>query len=145
MSRDSSRRSSWRSSISSLADLLKEHHAAVNGAYAALHGGPRQHPARHDVPRVSYSPEDRHYRHFRDAPLPSRRRTTIQTRELWGPELVDDVDERPRRPGLARRLSSKWDAVKEMAKEHHRAVNGAYQSYYGLGVNRRKMEAGMVR
>ncbi len=142
MSPDSSSRSSWRSSISSLADLLKEHHAAVNGAYAALHGGPRPHPVRGEAPRFSYSPEDRHRL---DSPLPSRRYTTIMTRELRGSEEIGDLDERPRRPGLARRISSKWGAVKQRAMEHHRAVNEAYQSYYGLGVNRRETAAEWVR
>jgi hypothetical protein len=125
----SSRRSSWRSSISSLADLLKEHHHAVNGAYASLHGGPRHHHSRPGMPAPSYAPRGGR----RAGNVPSRRRTTVTTREIVEPETEVGGE---RRPGLGRRLSGAWGEVKERAKERHRAVNEAYQAYYGLGMYR---------
>jgi hypothetical protein len=112
----SSRRSSWRSSISSLADLLKEHHHAVNGAYASLHGGPRHYDSRPGMPAPSYAPGGGR----RAGDVPSRRRTTIMTREIVGPETKVREE---RRPSLGRRLSGAWGEAKERAKEHYRAVN----------------------
>jgi hypothetical protein len=41
---------------------------------------------------------------------------------------------------MRRRLSGAWEEVKERAKEHHRAVNEAYQAYYGLGMYRGEAE-----
>jgi hypothetical protein len=138
MSKNSSRRSSWRSSIASLTDLLKEHHAAVNGAYSSLHGGPRHYHSRPGMPAPYYSPNDApievaHHMNRARNNLPNRRRPTITTREIVEPER--EAREQ-KRPSLGRRLSGAWEEVKGMAKEHHRAVNEAYQAYAGSGMHR---------
>jgi len=115
---NNARRSSWRSSISSLADLLKEHHHAVNGAYGSLHGGPRHYDSRPGMPAPAYAPNGGR----RTGNTPSRRRTTITTREIVEPETKV---ERERRPSLGRRLSGAWEEVKERARGHHRSMNEA--------------------
>ena len=125
-SNKSSRRSSWRSSITSLTDLLKEHHHAVNEAYASLHGGPGHYHSRPGMPAPSYAAQGGH----RAGNAPSRRHTTIMTREIVEPETKAGE----RRRSLGRRLSNAWEEVKERAKEHHRGVNEAYQAYYGVGM-----------
>jgi hypothetical protein len=109
----SSRRASLRSSISSLTDLLKEHHRAMNGAYASLHGGPRNYHARAGMPAPSYSsPHAAAHRQTHKPQNPSRRRTTITTCEI----VQAAPETKVKAPGLARRISGAWGEVKERAR-----------------------------
>jgi hypothetical protein len=87
---------------------VREHHAGVNGAVDLLYGGPRlSHPTK--APKA----------------------VVVNTEAVSSQESLDNTT-----APLKKTKSSKWQELKALAKEHHRAVNSAYDSLYGNGAYR---------